>query len=139
MVKKMRIIGSGSIDPIKKFINWNTNQFVTVANGSKMRIVGSGSIDLFSRNISNVLYVKNCPTNLLSIGKIMQELNCEIIFSSKSVIFQEWKSKNVISEGFLENGLYSINEEKYNFFGNKRRRVGALFSIGESVIRPTKY
>jgi hypothetical protein len=73
-----------------------------------MKIIGSGSIDLFSNEISKVLYVQNCPTNLLSISKITQELNYEIIFSSKSIIFQEWKTRNVIGEGFLENGLYCI-------------------------------
>jgi hypothetical protein len=46
---------------LKKFTNWNTNQFVTVVNGEKIRIIGSGSIDIFSKNIPNVLYVQNCP------------------------------------------------------------------------------
>jgi hypothetical protein len=121
--KKNWIFDSGATDHITRnknllnfFTNWNTNQFVTVVNGEKMRIIGSGSIDLFSRNIPNVLYVQNYPTNMLSISKIAQELNCEIIFSSKSVIFQEWKMKNVIGEGFLKNGLYYINEKNAIFW-----------------------
>jgi hypothetical protein len=63
-------------------------QFMTVANGDKIKIIESGSINLFSKKISNVLYIQDCPTNLLLINKITQELNCEIIFSTKKVIFR---------------------------------------------------
>jgi hypothetical protein len=31
------------------------------------------------------------------------------------VIFQEWITKKIISEGFHERELYFLNEEKYNF------------------------
>jgi hypothetical protein len=57
----------------------------------------------------------------------MQELNCEIIFSSKSVIFQEWKMKNVIGEGFLKNGRYYINEEKCNFLATREEELSTLW------------
>jgi hypothetical protein len=66
-----------------------------------MEILGSGSINIFSKTISNVLHVSNCASKLLSISKITYELNCEIIFFSDNVIFQEWINKNMISEFFL--------------------------------------
>jgi hypothetical protein len=62
---------------------------VTVANGDKIEIIESGSIDLFSEKITKYFVCSRCPTNLLSINKITQELNCEIIFTTKKVIFQE--------------------------------------------------
>jgi hypothetical protein len=40
----------------------------------KIKIIWSGSIDLFSKKMANVLYVEECPINLLSINKIAQDL-----------------------------------------------------------------
>jgi hypothetical protein len=74
---------------------------MTIVNGDKMKIIGSGSIDLFFKKLPNILYVQDCPVNLLSINKIAQGLNCEIIFTTKKVIFQEWNTNNVIGEDFF--------------------------------------
>jgi hypothetical protein len=100
---------------------------MTVANGDKIKIIGSGSIDLFSKKLSNVSYVQDCPTNLLSINKIAQELNCEIIFTTKKVIFQDWNTKSVIGEGVLENGLYYLKEETCNFVAKREEEIGTLW------------
>jgi hypothetical protein len=108
---------------LKKIRKCETNQFVTVANSEKLKILSYGSINLFSKEISNILLVQNCTSNLLSINKIAHEFNCEVIFSSKNVIFQEWITKNVIGKDFLENELYFLNEEKYNFNTKKGRRM----------------
>jgi hypothetical protein len=62
-------------------------QFVIIANGDKMKILGSASINIFSKIILNVLHVKNCVFNLLSVSKITNELNYEIIFTLKDIIF----------------------------------------------------
>jgi hypothetical protein len=78
---------TGNKNLIKDFTNWNTTRFVTVANGNKMKIIRIGSIDLFSKKYLNIFLVQNCPANLLFITKIAQELNCEIILTSKRVIF----------------------------------------------------
>jgi hypothetical protein len=66
-----------------------TKKFVTVANGEQMEILRDGSITILSRKIPNVLLVKNCASNLLSISKLTHELNCDLIFSIKNIIFQE--------------------------------------------------
>jgi hypothetical protein len=75
------ILDSGATDHITgnknllhNYENWNKVQFVIVANGEKIKILGSGSIKLFSKNISNVLYVQHCSSNLLFINKLSQEL-----------------------------------------------------------------
>jgi hypothetical protein len=80
-----------------------------------MEILGSGSIILFSKNILNILHVKNYTSNLLSISKITNELNYEIIFTSKNMIFQEWITKSVFGESYLQNGFYNLRGKKYNF------------------------
>ena len=67
---------TGNINLLNSFKNYETKQFVTVANGDKMEILGEGSINIFSKIIQNVLYVKDCSSNLLSVSKITKELNC---------------------------------------------------------------
>ena len=90
-------------------------EFVYVANGEKMKICGYGSIIVFSKEIKDVLHVKNCTANLLSMGKLSKELNCEIIFSPQNVFFQDIVSKRMIGEGVFKNGLYFLYSRIYNF------------------------
>jgi hypothetical protein len=52
-----------------------------------MEIIGDGSIKIYSTIILKVLLVKNYASNLLSIQKLTNELNCKLIFSSTNVIF----------------------------------------------------
>jgi GAG-pre-integrase domain len=82
---------------------------------------------IFSKTISNVLHVRNYESNLLSISKITNELNCEIIFTSDYVIFQECITKNVIGEGFLQNELYNLREKKFIFNTKKDEELGKLW------------
>jgi hypothetical protein len=63
----------------------------------------------FSKNIANVLYLPTFSSNLLSVSKITNDLNCNVIFSPKSVIFQDRVSGKKIGEGRLENGLYLLD------------------------------
>jgi hypothetical protein len=56
--------------------------------------------------------VENCDVNLLSISKLAKDLNCEVIFKSKNVFFQDQFTKETIGAGFLENGLYFLNMNK---------------------------
>jgi hypothetical protein len=72
------------------------------------------------------LLVKNCASNLISISKNTKEFKCEIIFSSKDVMFQEWISKKVIGEGLLNNGLYYLNQEKFNLNTRKEDELSTL-------------
>jgi hypothetical protein len=88
-----------------------------------MEVLRSAYINLFSKIIINILFVNNCASNLLSVSKITHEINYELIFSSQNVIFQEMKIKNVIGEGFLENGLYILGEKKFNFNTKKEEKL----------------
>jgi hypothetical protein len=93
----------------------------------KMKILDYGSINLFSQEIPNVLLVQNCSSNLLSINKITNQLNCEIIFSLNNVIFQELITKRVIGEGFFENGFYFLNKIKNIFNAKKEEELSTLW------------
>jgi hypothetical protein len=61
---------TGNKNLLHNYENWNKVQFVTVVNDEKIKILGSCSIKLFLKNISNVLHVQNCSSNLLSINKL---------------------------------------------------------------------
>jgi hypothetical protein len=102
------VLDSGATDHMtddKNMLNnykyYEGKQFVVVTNGDKMEILGSGSINFFSKIIQNILYIRKCASNLLSISKITNELNYKILFSSRNMIFQEWITKRVVGEGFF--------------------------------------
>jgi hypothetical protein len=64
------------------------NNFFTVANNEKIKIKGWGMVSIFPKKfLQDVFYVENCSVNLLSISKLAKELNCEIIFKEKNVVF----------------------------------------------------
>jgi hypothetical protein len=65
----------------------NDEQFVLVANGMKAKINGIGETNLLSTKLTNILYLSSFSTNLISIPKLTRELNCSVIFSSKTVKF----------------------------------------------------
>jgi hypothetical protein len=100
--------------------------FVYVANGEKMKIHGYGTIKVFLKNIEQVLHIENCTFNLLSIGKLSQELSCEIIFSKKNVFFQDLKTKKMIGEESFQNGLYILNISKFGFY-SKNQELGKIW------------
>ena len=58
----------------------NHDQYILVANGTKVPVTGIGTINLFSKNIKNVLYIQSFTTNLISVSKITQEFNCDVLF-----------------------------------------------------------
>jgi hypothetical protein len=65
-------------------INLTKNtKYVLVANGIKVQIDGIESYNIFSKEIKDILYVKIFSTNLISIKQLTQDLDCNIIFSSK--------------------------------------------------------
>jgi hypothetical protein len=75
------------------------------------------------------LYVQNYSSNLLSIRKIINELNYEIIFTLEVVVFQEWITKK-IGEGIFENGLYFLNEKDTLSIQKRRSRHSLAQKIG---------
>jgi hypothetical protein len=67
----------------------------------KIKIKGWGIISVFSKGFfQDIFLVEKCNINLLSISKFCKELNYEVIFKIKSVIFQDLFTKEKISERF---------------------------------------
>jgi transposase InsO family protein len=57
--------------------------------------------------------------NLLSVPKLAQELNCNITFYSKRVVFQNKDTGKKIGEGVEKNGLYVLDTPNYAAFTTK--------------------
>ena len=85
----------------------NVLPHVTVANGSTTNVRGIGTIVL-SPNIalSSCLYVPSVSFNLISVSKLIKDLNCTITFSSSSVLIQDMKTQTTIGGGHERRGLY---------------------------------
>ena len=63
---------------------------ITLANGSQTLAKGIGSaFPLPSVPLTSILYVPDCPFNLISISKLTRDLNCLISFSDNFVKLQD--------------------------------------------------
>ena len=61
---------------------------ITLANGHTFPIVGQGKVYLnHVFQVQHVLYVPSLSTNLLSVHKLTQDLNCRVIFSPHDCVF----------------------------------------------------
>ena len=59
---------------------------ITLANGSQTMAKGIGSTSLLpSIPLTSIIYVPDCPFNMISISKLTRDLNCLITFSDNSV------------------------------------------------------
>ncbi|KAH9725751.1 retrovirus-related pol polyprotein from transposon RE1 [Citrus sinensis] len=95
---------------VHDFIPINHKHEVSIANGATVPISGNGKIKFFPQSsTSKVLVVPSFPVQLLSVGKITNSLNCDVIFSLSSVIFQDRKMRKTIGEGIYSHGLYLLN------------------------------
>ena len=63
---------------------------ITLANGSQTIAKGINSAcPLPSLPLTSIIYVPDCPFNLISISKLTRDLNCLITFSNNSVTLQD--------------------------------------------------
>ena len=119
------IIDSGATDhmtnqshKLHDFEKLSTHSLVSVANGEGAKVLGMGKIHLVSDKIeSKALYVPSFPFQLLSVGRITHALNCSVIFSPYTVIFQDQITKKKIGEGFFLDGLYYLSKEMSSLKG----------------------
>ncbi|XP_026416018.1 uncharacterized protein LOC113311392 [Papaver somniferum] len=109
------IIDSGATDhmandpsSVYAFIR-SSHKNVSVANGSIAPVMGSGKVHFFPDcSPSNALVVPSFPTQLLSVGQIINSLNCDVTSTPTSVIFQDRKTKKTIGRGIFSHGLYLL-------------------------------
>jgi len=63
---------------------------VALANGSKFASQGVGQVPLSSSlNLNSVLYIPECPYNLISLSQLTCSLNCLVMFVADSFVIQD--------------------------------------------------
>jgi hypothetical protein len=98
-----------TLDQLKNTVRSKNYQSVIITNGSKVSIDQIGTTNILSNDIFGVLYLSNFTSNLLSVSKITQELNYNVIFSPHNLIFQDIVTKMTIDERKLANELYYLD------------------------------
>jgi hypothetical protein len=110
---------TNDVNKLRNFTPLKISQHVTIANGNKMQIYGLGTTKLFSNDVNKILYLSTFNSNLLSISKITHDLNCNVIFSSNKVTFQERSTGKKIGERYFKNGLYYLDDVVNSCFVSK--------------------
>ena len=83
---------------------------ITLANESQTMAKGIGfACPLPSLPLTYVLYVSNSPFNLISINKLIHDLNCSITFSHSNVTLQDWSTGRTINIRHESQGLYHLS------------------------------
>ena len=59
--------------------------------------------------LTSVLYVPDSPFNLISINKLIHNLNCSIPFSHSSITLQDRSTRRTIGIGHESQGLYHLS------------------------------
>ena len=60
---------------------------VTMVDGTISYVEGKGSVYLNDLCLQSVLYVPSLRCNLLSISKVIRDMNCKVIFSPTQCVF----------------------------------------------------
>ena len=83
---------------------------ITLANGTQTMAKGIGSAcPLPSLPHFSFLYVPNSPFNLISISKLIHDLNCSITFSHSFVTLQDQRTGRMIGIGHESQGFYHLS------------------------------
>ena len=83
---------------------------ITLTNGSQTMAKGIGlACHLPSISLTFVLYVPDCPFNLISINKLTRDLNCLITYSDNSITLQDRSTGRTIGIGREFQGLFHLS------------------------------
>jgi hypothetical protein len=85
---------------------------VKMANGSISYAKFSGTVKLFDKLfVHNVLLVPDFSLNLISVPKLTQQSQCNVVFNGVHCLIQERKSLRTIGSGELIEGLYYLTSK----------------------------
>jgi hypothetical protein len=112
-----KILDSGAFDHIctslqlfESYITV-TNVFVSSPNGQSVKVTHKGTIKLNDRLLlSNVFFVPSFHFNLVSISKLVQHLNCKLIFQANFCLIQDTMRQKMIGLASLHHGLYYLSK-----------------------------
>ena len=110
------MIDSGANDHItqssKKNSSYNffsSKNKVCIVDDSLTSISGKVSIQCTTLSLTTILHVSKFSYNLLSISKIIKDLECKVSFYSTYCVFKELKTKiKVIGYDRVEDNLYLL-------------------------------
>ncbi|XP_011620466.1 uncharacterized protein LOC105420045 [Amborella trichopoda] len=103
---------TGSFDCLSRFKKVTDRLSVSIANGVMIPVTGIRKASLiFYEYHPDVCYLPSFPSNFLSVSKITYDLNCNVIFSPHSVVFQDRATGKMIGEGHASHALYLINQQ----------------------------
>ena len=86
---------------------------ITLANGTKVDSKGVGKVSISSLNLDPVLFVPNCPFNLVSLSQLTKSLNCFVTFDVDSFVIQKRGTSRLIGVGHESRGLYYLETSLY--------------------------
>ena len=84
-----------------------------IANGDRIPIEGVGNLKLFDKE-SQAFYMPTFTSNLLSVKRATNDLNCNVIFSPNDVYFQDIKTIKMLGKGVSKGELYLLEDTKFS-------------------------
>jgi GAG-pre-integrase domain len=111
------IIDSGATDHMT-FCKNDMNEYsepekieILNANGISYPVTGMGDVHISpSLTLRNTLLVPSLSTRLISVGQLVEELNCVVIMYPNCCIFQDILTKEVIGRGIKKGRLYHLED-----------------------------
>ena len=91
-----------------QFSIYNTSPHVRIADGSLSKVM-----DWFHLTLNSVLYVPKLNCNLLSVSKLIKDLNCAVDFRSNACVFQDLHSGKMIGNAKGNVGLYFLEVQPF--------------------------
>ncbi|CAN7091392.1 unnamed protein product [Brassica rapa subsp. narinosa] len=80
---------------------------VTIANGERVPIKGVGDLRLFNKD-SKAFYMPSFTSNLLSVKRATNDLNCSVTFTPNDVYFQDIETSRLLGKGVTKGDLYLL-------------------------------
>ena len=84
---------------------------VMIANGDKIPIRGIGELKLFDK-VSKAFYMPTFASNLVSVKKVTNDLNCHVTFTPNEVYFQDIESSKLLGKGVTKGDLYLLEDTR---------------------------
>ena len=136
------IIDSGATDQMthspSQFITYSpcpSNRKILVADGSSITVAGLGDIQITPQLIlKNVLHVPKLSTNLISIQKITNDINCDVTFYPTHCVFQDRILGKKIGLAKEKDGLYYLETVSKSTSVKENISLSVISSWNKDVI-----
>ncbi|KAF8045435.1 hypothetical protein N665_4930s0001 [Sinapis alba] len=115
-VSKPLVIDSGASHHMMSDLNLIKNIVpalgnVIIANGERVPIKGICDLRLFNKD-SKAFYMPSFTSNLLSVKRATNDLNCSVTFTPNDVYFQDIETSRLLGKGMTKGDLYLLEDTK---------------------------